>query len=198
MMEILLLVVAVFSDNALVKIEIRNYSGYASPKDPTCEAYIGSAHFYKTLHIGKIKNARVKAKCLSPSQLYGIQSIITETQGWNDVGDKAQKNPTKQLPAQTVTLSGVIVYRPIVDRRKSVDAYLGKSLTLETASGTHIIFASAAVSESELQELNGKKVELRAVFEDRTPAADSIEQFPIDSYGKPLRRTGYRVLEVLK
>ncbi|MBS0619055.1 MAG: hypothetical protein JSR44_12755 [Spirochaetes bacterium] len=198
MMEILLLVIAVFSENTLVKIEIRNYSGYASSKDPACEAYIGSAHFYKTLHIGKIKNARVKAKCVSPSQLYGLGNMVTEIQGWNNVGESTHTNSAKPFPAQTVTLSGVIVYRPIVDRRKSVDAYLGKSLTLETASGIHVLFASDAVSESDLQKLNGKKVELRAVFEDHTPAADSIEQYPTDSYGKPLRRSGYRVLGVLK
>ena len=76
-MEIILLVVAVFTGETFVKMEIRNYSDFASAKDGSCESYIGSAHFKKTLHIGKIKNAHVRATCIGgPGHFLGSDQTL--------------------------------------------------------------------------------------------------------------------------
>jgi len=186
-MEIILLVVAVFTGDTFVKIEIRNYSDFASAKDGSCESYIGSAHFKKTLHIGKIKNARVRATCIGASKLMGYSEMLNQSATWPEVLASAK---------EPVALIGTISYKPGVDNRKSVDAYLGMGLVIITIDGTFALYASDKVKERDLQKLDGKRVKVKAVFEDHTPAAGSIEQYPTDMNGKPMKRTGYRVLEI--
>ncbi len=187
-MEIILLVVAVFTGETFVKMEIRNYSDFASAKDGACEAYIGSAHFKKTLHIGKIKNAHVRATCIGATKLAGYGDMLKQSATWQEVAMTAPKEP--------VSLIGTIHYTPDTDTRKSVDAYLGKGLVIVTIDGTFAIYASEKIKAVDLQNLNGKRVKVKAVFEDHTPAPGSIEQYPTDMQGKPLKRTGYRVLEI--
>jgi|GEM_PF-4027378 len=186
-MEIILLVVAVFTGDTFVKIEIRNYSDFASAKDGSCESYIGSAHFKKTLHIGKIKNARVRATCIGASKLMGYSEMLNQSATWPEVLASAK---------EPVALIGTISYKPGVDNRKSVDAYLGMGLVIITIDGTFALYASDKVKERDLQKLDGKRVKVKAVFEDHTPAPGSIEQYPTDMNGKPMKRTGYRVLEI--
>ena len=186
-MEIILLVVAVFTGETFVKMEIRNYSDFASAKDGSCESYIGSAHFKKTLHIGKIKNARVRATCIGASKLMGYSEMLNQSATWPEVLASAK---------EPVALIGTISYKPGVDNRKSVDAYLGMGLVIITIDGTFALYASDKVKERDLQKLDGKRVKVKAVFEDHTPAPGSIEQYPTDMNGKPMKRTGYRVLEI--
>lgn len=187
-MEIILLVVAVFTGETFVKMEIRNYSDFASSKDGSCESYIRSAHFKKTLHIGKIKNARVRATCIGASKLMGYSEMLNQSATWQDVMTSAPKEP--------VQLIGTIRYTPDTETRKSVDAYLGKGLVIVTIDGTFALYASEKVKETEIQKLSGKRVKMKAVLEDHTPAAGSIEQYPVDMNGQPMKRTGYRVLEI--
>lgn len=187
-MEIILLVVAVFTGETFVKMEIRNYSDFASAKDGSCESYIGSAHFKKTLHIGKIKNAQVRATCIPASKLAGYNEMLKQSTSWQDAAMATPKEP--------VALIGTISYKPGTDNRKSVDAYLGLGLVIITIDGTFALYASDKVKEADLQKLDGKRVKVKAVFEDHTPAPGSIEQYPTDMQGKPMKRTGYRVLEI--
>lgn len=187
-MEIILLVVAVFTGETFVKMEIRNYSDFASAKDGTCESYIGSAHFKKTLHIGKIKNAHVRATCIGASKLAGYDEMVKQSATWQEVAMSA--------PKEAALLIGTISYKPGTDNRKSVDAYLGMGLVIITIDGTFALYASDKIKEADLQKLNGKRVKMKAMLEDHTPAAGSIEQYPTDMQGKPMKRTGYRVLEM--
>lgn len=187
-MEVILLVVAVFTGETFVKMEIRNYSDFASEKDGSCESYIGSAHFKKTLHIGKIKNAHVRAACISASRLAGFSEMVNQSATWQEVAMTSAKEP--------MLLVGTIRYTPGIENRKSVDSYLGRGLVIVTADGTHALYASEKVKEAELQKWDAKRVKMKAIFEDHTPAAGSIEQYPTDMAGKPIKRTGYRVLEI--
>lgn len=187
-MEIILLVVAVFTGETFVKMEIRNYSDFASAKDGSCESYIGSAHFKKTLHIGKIKNAHVRATCIGASKLAGYSEMLNQSATWQEIAMGAPKEP--------VSLIGTIRYTPDTPTRKTVDAYLGLGLVIATVDGTFALYASDKIKEVDLQKFNGKRVKMKAVFEDHTPAAGSIEQYPTDMNGKPMKRTGYRVFEL--
>ena len=186
-METILLVVAIFSCVTFLKFEIRNYSGFASEKDGACEAYIETPHFRKTLHVGKVKNAKIRARCIEASKLGGYNELMLQAYTWREVG-AAQPQP--------VSLIGTIRYTPGVDNRKSADAYLGKGLVIITPDGTHALYASDKVKEADLQKHDGKRVKIRSVFEDHTPAAGAVEQYPTDLEGKPLKRTGYRVFEI--
>lgn len=187
MLENILLVIAIFSGDTFLKLEIRNYSGFASEKDGTCESYIGSPHFKKTLHIGKVKDARIRAACVASSKLAGYNDLMAQISTWREIGAPAP---------QAVSLIGSIRYTPGVENRKSADAYLGLGLVIVTPNGTHALYASDKVKEADLIKFDGKRVKMQAIFEDHTPLPGSIEQYPTDMEGKPLKRTGYRVMQL--
>lgn len=186
--EIIYLVIAIFSGESLVSIKIHNYSEFSPAGEKSCESYVGSKEFRKSLGLKGIKAPRVRAACLGSSQLSGFEAMVGQATSWKEVA--------LQEKADVVFLTGKIRYTPIEDRRKSVESYLGRDLMLVTSDGEHALYASESVTQAELIKRDGKKTKLRAVFEDLTPTAGSEMQYPTDGKGMPLKRVGYRVIAI--
>lgn len=186
-MEIILLVITIFSGETFSSIEIRNYSETLS-HEGDCESYIGTARFRNSLQLKGIAKPKVRVACLGASQLPAMGEILNQSATWKEV-----KLPTQ---ADAVLLTGKIRYSPIENRRKSVESYLGRDLVIVTADGEHALYPSESIKEKDLIKLDGKKVKLRAIFEDYTPAAGSQMQYPTDEKGMPLKRVGYRVIAI--
>lgn len=183
-MEVVFLVIASFIGGRFESLEIRNYSEFTQ-NESSCEEYIKSMDFKKTLRL-KPKTQRIyRVACTTASQLAGFDSIAAQAATWKEL-----------TLSQPVKLEGRILSDVDTGRRKSVQAYQGLDLTISTAQGRFALYASGTVSEKQLRALNGKTVKLRAVFEDHTPADNAIEQYPTDALGKPLKRTGYRVIAI--
>lgn len=186
-MEIILLVITIFSGESFSSIEIRNYSETMS-HEGDCESYIGTTRFRNSLKLKGIAKPKVRVACLGASQLPALGEIIKQSAAWKEV--------RLQQKEDVVVLTGKIRYTPIENRRKSVESYLGRDLVLVTSDGEHALYPSETVKEKDLIKLDGKKVRLRAIFEDYTPAAGSQMQYPTDEKGRPLKRVGYRVIAI--
>lgn len=187
-MDIIFLVVAIFSGDRFVSMEVRNYSEFAVETRMNCEDYIGSQKFRKSLQLKKIRQPHVRAQCLGASQVQGLESMVNQAKAWKDIALYQKED--------TLILMGKIRYAPIENHRKSVESYLGRELVLVTSDGEHALYPSESVKEKDLIKLDGKKVRLRAIYEDHTPTAGSEEQYPTDGHGAPLKRIGYRVVAI--
>lgn len=187
-MEIIFLVVAIFSGDRFHSLEVRNFSEFAADQNMDCEKYIGSQKFRTALKLQKIKQPRVRAQCLAASQVQGLESLLNQATTWKEIALHSQQD--------AILITGKIRHNPTEEGRKSVDSYLGKGLVLVNSDGEFALYPSEKVRQKDLIRLDGKKVKLRAIFEDHTPKDGSIEQYPTDGQGAPMKRVGYRVIAI--
>lgn len=86
---------------------------------------------------------------------------------------------------------GILRYRPIPEGVKSERAYLGDALVVEPADGSPVVIrAGAAVSEAELQALDGRQVEVRGALHPAS-APDPHESYPTLPDRSPVPRPAW-------
>lgn len=100
----------------------------------------------------------------------------------------AQVEADPAPPAATVKLVGTLTYKPVKRGVKSVAAYTGDELFLETEDGRKVVLQpSEAHSEESLQALDGVRVEIEAEETEGT-LPDPRESYPMGADGQPMRR----------
>lgn len=84
-MDIILLVVVIFSGEGFHSLEIRDYYNSGVQTDISCENYIGSARFRKSLKLTGIREPRVRAACLGTTQLPGFHDLVKGAKTWKTI-----------------------------------------------------------------------------------------------------------------
>ncbi len=111
--------------------------------------------------------------------------------------DEAAAEPAAEAPPTaeaepaaeaTVKLVGTLIYKPVKRGVKSVAAYTGDELFLETEEGRKVVLQpSEAHSEESLRALDGVRVEIEAEETEGT-LPDPRESHPTGADGQPMRR----------
>jgi hypothetical protein len=197
-MEIIYLIFLVFADKELESVHIHAWHSYqGAPEmvlEQSCESAIEDPAFQEAISRKIAPEKEGRLYCKTASDLPALRQLVnmkgvTVNPGYRESAEDAQE----------AIVIGKLVHRPYERGRRTLEAYMAQEFFLVNSDGDFAMYPSESVSKEDLLRLNGKDVELRVIFEDRTPEIDpGIPQaYPMEADGSPVPRTGYRVLEVV-
>ncbi len=128
-----------------------------------------------------------------PAEAHGAEaepsSPAPEPSSAEEIGPKGQAEAAPApVEATTVKLQGTLSYKPVKRGVKSVAAFTGDELFLETDDGRKLVLQpSEAHPKDSLAALDGSRVEIEAE-ETEGEAPDPRESYPTGLDGQPMRR----------
>lgn len=187
-MEILMFIMIILSDKSGDEIRIQDYHRFSQENGikSDCEEFASS----KTA-TAKVKKKlgflNAEFKCVPTEKLKKFLNDVAEPESKRmESKEQASSEEGKKRKAE-----GKLLYTPLKDSVKSVDAYLGKEYYIVGPEGDLILRPGKVWTPERLKTYINKKVEIECIYYSKNP--NPYEQYPMtmDMNGNsvPMKRT---------
>ena len=186
-MEILMFIMIILSDKSGEEIRIQDYHRFSQENGIKvgCEEFVSS----KTAAAKVIKKSgylNAEFKCVPTEKL---KKFLNDAVGTDS--QKMESNESALENGKKMKLEGKLLFTPLKNSAKSVDAYLGKEYYIPQKDGDVILKPGRAWTSDRLKTYINKKVEVECTYYSKSP--EPYEQYPMtmDSEGNsvPMKRT---------
>ncbi len=187
-MEILMFIMIILSDNSGDEIRIQDFHRFSQENGikSSCEQFTAS----KTAMAKAAKKSgflKAEYKCVPTDKLKKfLEDVVGKESKAMDSGDQSSAEDGKKMKAE-----GKLLYTPLKNSAKNVDAYLGKEYYITRADGDFILRPGKVWTSDKLKTYINKKVEIECIYYSKSP--EPYEQYPLtmdkDGNSVPMKRT---------